>query len=245
MKRIIVRFLFITFLFTFSCVEVNAWGLTGHRVVAQVAYMHLTKKAQKQVDSVLGKRGMVYWSKWADEIRNDTLYPGSDEWHFQDEPTGGLLYEKYDSLLNVLTTHPTDRDALRFIVHLTGDRYSPVHVAKKKDLGMNLVKVNWRGTASNMHKVWDEGIIDGEGYSYTEYAQMLEDVLGSYRAGLEGVSIEEADSVTKQLTHRIYAYQPLWNGNEYQYIYHWREDVHFQLYAAGIRLAQTLNLIYQ
>lgn len=244
-SKFYVLVVLLTSYFTLYTIDVNAWGSTGHRVVAQVAYMHLTKKAHKRVDAVLGKQGMVYWAKWADDLRNDTIYSESKEWHYQDEPTGGLLFEKYDSLLAVLKNNPKDADALKFIVHLTGDRYCPSHRGKQADLGMNLVKVKWFGKETNMHNVWDEGIIDHEGYSYSEYAQMLEDQLGSYRSELEHLTMEEADSQTVQLTHRIYYYQPLWNGNGYQYVYDWQQDLHYQLYAAGIRLAQVLNSIYK
>lgn len=225
---------------------VRAWGLTGHRVVAEVAYHHLTKKAHKKVDQVLGKHGMVYWAKWADEIRSDsTLYPGSDVWHYQDDPIGGELFVKYDSLVTVLTQNPNDTDALKFVVHLTADRYNPAHLAKTEDAGMNKIKIMWFGSPSNMHKVWDEGIVDSEGYSYSEYAQMLEDKYSHQRAELEKLTLEEATVQTKQLIHRIYEYQEQWNGNAYQYIYEWRDEVRWQLYAAGIRLAQVLNAIYR
>lgn len=235
----------LVFLLALSTAKVQAWGLTGHRVVAQVAYMHLTKKAHKKVDQVLGKNGMVYWAKWADEIKSDTIYPGSDVWHYQDDPIGGELFVKYDSLVAVLTQNPNDVDALKFVVHLTGDRYNPAHLAKTEDAGMNKIKVKWFGRQTNMHSVWDDCIVDSEGYSYTEYAQMLEDMYGAQRAELEKLTLEEATAQTRQLVHRIYEYQEQWDGNAYQYIYAWRDDVRFQLYAAGIRLAQVLNSIYK
>lgn len=242
-------YVFLTLLilhFTLYTIDVNAWGLTGHRVVAEVAYMHLTKKAHKKVDQILGKHGMVYWAKWADEIRSDTtLYPGSDVWHYQDDPVGGELFVKYDSLVAVLMQNPNDVDALKFIVHLTGDRYNPAHLAKTEDAGMNKIKIMWLGKPTNMHKVWDEGIVDSEGLSYTEYAQMLEDMYGHQRAELEKLTLEEATAQTLLLTRRIYEYQEQWDGNAYRYVYEWRDEVRWQLYAAGIRLAQVINLIYK
>jgi hypothetical protein len=61
-----------------------AWGPKGHRIVAQVAYDLLSNKARKQVDAVLGTRGMVYLSTWPDEIKSDTIYPTSFTCHYQD-----------------------------------------------------------------------------------------------------------------------------------------------------------------
>lgn len=231
--------------FVLNASNVLAWGPKGHRIVAEVAYMHMSKKAIKNVDKVLGKHGMVYWAAWADELKSDTIYAGSGVWHYQDEPEGGELFVRYDSLMGVLTQNPKDTDALRFIVHLTGDRYCPCHMAKTSDAGMNKIKVMWFGQSTNMHSVWDDKIIDGEGYSYTEYAQMLEDMLGTQRASLEQVTMEEATAQTRALVHQVYDYQEQWNGNAYKYIYDFKDELHFQLYAAGVRLAQILNVIYQ
>ena len=103
----------------------------------------------------------------------------------------------------------------------------------------------WLGKPTNMHKVWDEGIVDSEGLSYTEYAQMLEDMYGHQRAELEKLTLEETTAQTLLLTRRIYEYQEQWDGNVYRYVYEWRDEVRWQLYAAGIRLAQVINLIYK
>ncbi len=155
--------------------DVLAWGQKGHRIIAEVAYKHMSKRAIKNVDKVLGKHGMVYWAAWADEIKSDTIYKEASVWHYQDDPVGGELFARYDSVVAVVKQNPKDLDALRFLVHFTGDRYCPCHLAKTSDLGMNTIKVKWFGVPTNMHSVWDDKIIDREGYSYTEYAQMLED----------------------------------------------------------------------
>ena len=67
-----------------------SWGQEGHRVIAKIAYDNLTPKARKSVDKILGKRGMIYWSNWADEIKSDNIYPQSikDGWHYQNLESG-------------------------------------------------------------------------------------------------------------------------------------------------------------
>lgn len=62
---------------------------------------------------------------------------------------------------------------------------------------------------------------------------------------LEKVTIEEATEQTRELIRQIYKYQEQWNGNGYKYVYDFKDELHFLLYAAGIRLAQTLNEIYR
>jgi len=239
-----------------------AWGPEGHRIIAQVAYNYMTKKAVKQVDKVLGTHGMVYWATWADEIRSDTIYPNSFDWHFQDlEPAmtdsevaavltdypavGGNLYRTLDSLYSLLQKDKTNRDALRFLVHLSGDRYCPMHHGHISDKGGNTIKLKWFGTQTNLHRVWDEDLIRFRGYSVTEYAQLLVDIYGEERKVIEHTSPEEQLINLYHITEAIYAYQQTWNGNVYNYVYRWKEPMERQLYTAGLRLAMVLNELYK
>jgi len=251
------------------CLPTYAWGQEGHRIIAKIAYDHLTKKAKKQVDSVLGTRGIIYWANWPDEIKSDTIYPQSIKtgWHYQDfagglpdsliadalihyPAEGGNLFRALDSLTAILqnTGVPGSRDTehiLRFVVHLSGDRYCPMHMAHMDDKGGNAVKMKWFSNHTNLHSVWDTKLIDSQGYSYTEYAQMIEDMYGAERTQIEQASDRELLLQTYHLTEEIYAYQQTWDGNTYHYIYRWHQACERQLYIAGIRLAQLLNRIYQ
>ena len=40
-------------------VPVFGWGQKGHRIIAEIAYDNLSRKARKQVDKTLGTHGMV------------------------------------------------------------------------------------------------------------------------------------------------------------------------------------------
>ena len=118
-----------------------AWGPEGHRIVAKIAYAYMNKKAVKQVDKVLGKSGLVFWANWPDEIKSDTIYPNSFDWHFQDmeagltdeqvanmltdyPAVGGNMFRALDSLTVLLKDDKTNFDALRFFAHISGDRSS-------------------------------------------------------------------------------------------------------------------------
>ena len=243
------------------CVPAFAWGQEGHRIIAKIAYDHLNKKAKKQVDALLGTRGIIYWANWPDEIKSDTIYPQSikNGWHYQDfDPDmsdslvadalihypadGGNLFRAMDSLIAI---KDKDEHVMRFIVHLSGDRYCPMHLAHKDDKGGNAVKMKWFANHTNLHAVWDTKLIDSQGYSYTEYAQMIEDIYGPERQAIEQATDKDLLIQTYHLTEAIYSYQQTWDGNTYHYIYRWHQDCEHQLYIAGIRLAQLLNRIYQ
>lgn len=252
---------------TFYSLPALGWGQEGHRVIARIAYDNLSCKARKQVDKILGEQGMIYWANWPDEIKSDTIYAESirDGWHFQDlnggmsdeavvaaltdYPTeGGNLFRALDSIASMPKPKPTpaeDVHRLRFLVHLVGDFYCPMHLAHLDDKGGNKVKMKWFGRETNLHAVWDSKIIESQGYSYSEYAQKLEREYAPEKMNI--LRMSKADLVVRNyhLTESIYAYQQHWDGNTYHYIYHWRAPMEEQLYVAGIRLSKLLNELFR
>ena len=253
-----------------------AWGQEGHRIIAKIAYDHMSRKARKNVDRIMGQRGIIYWANWPDEIKSDTIYAQSikDGWHYQDfaegmsdslvadalvhYPTeGGNLFRALDSLIlffilrddeySTIAEKAKDTDlvhVLRFIIHLSGDRYCPMHMAHMDDKGGNAVKMKWFGGNTNLHAVWDTKLIESQRYSYTEYAQMIEDEFGWKRKAIEQATDEELLRQSYHMVEDIYRYQETWDGNTYHYIYRWHKDCEEQLYIAGIRLAKLLNEIF-
>ena len=257
MKRITLL-LFISVVFV---TNLFAWGAQGHRIVAAVAYDNLTCKARHHVDKVLGTRGIIYYSTWPDDIKSDTIYPTSGDWHYQDldanmsdsalmatlthYPTkGGNLFRVTDSLINVLQHDNTQQDALKFIVHFVADRFCPMHIAHMDDHGGNRVKMKWFGQNTNLHSVWDAKIIEYNKYSYSEYATYLEDTFGDEKKEIKKLSREDELRYNYQLVDSIYQYQQTWSGNTYHYAYHWSYLMNRQLYMAGIKLSMLLNNLY-
>lgn len=237
-----------------------AWGPKGHRIVAQVAYDHLTPKVRKHMDAVLGTCGMVYLSTWPDEIKSDTIYSTSFTCHYQDlnggltdeqvvatltnYPTeGGDLWRALDSLEAYLSGNPTHRDAYVFYVHLYADRFCPMHTAHLDDQGGNAVRFKWFGQNTNLHSLWDSKLIENKGFSYTEYASYLHNVYGPQFKAIYSLTEEETLLHTYHLTDAIYTYHSTWNGNAYHYAYRWTADVELQMYMAGVQLAKQLNTL--
>src|SRR3954469_4528958 len=64
------------------------WGATGHKVVAQIAYDHLTPKAKAEVDTLLAGSTLAEFSVWPDQIKNDPAWKWTKPWHFADMPEG-------------------------------------------------------------------------------------------------------------------------------------------------------------
>ena len=267
MRRVIFL-LVVSAITSIYCLPAFSWGQEGHRIIGKIAYDNLSCKAKKQVDKILGKHGIIYHANWADEIKSDNIYQESikDGWHFQDFNSGmsdslvadalthyplegGNLFRALDSLEVEMAAEKVSisnaNHILRFIIHLNGDRYCPMHMAHMDDRGGNDVKMKWFGRDTNLHTVWDTKLIESQGYSYTEYAEMLQDTYKDIKRRIEQMSDEQLLIESYHMTEAIYQYQEIWDGNTYHYIYTWRQPMERQLYIAGIRLAQLLNKIYK
>ncbi|MCQ2288388.1 MAG: S1/P1 nuclease [Muribaculaceae bacterium] len=255
-----------------------AWNIVGHRIVADVAYHNLTPKARAAVDSVLGfERAIVALSSWADDIKSDTIYEGQSQWHFQDLDAGKTdkdleylynnklaegyhLFQAKDSIINLLKRNPGNADALKFLIHLTGDEYQPMHMGHLDDLGGNKARFMWFGRSISLHSLWDGTLIDYSHYSSTEYCDYLLQRFASQRDEIYGWDELTCIKKTYQVVNSIYtAYSQLcasskgeekgakkfYNGFEYRFAYRYRPMLDMQLYMGGLQLAKELNEIYK
>ncbi|REJ83110.1 MAG: hypothetical protein DWQ36_05665 [Acidobacteria bacterium] len=138
--------------------------------------------------------------------------------------------------------------ALALLVHFVGDIHQPLHVGRGDDQGGNQIAVNWFGEVSNLHSVWDSGLIDHEQLSFTEMSDGLLAALGDE-------PVEQGDAAAwareaKQVRSRVYR---IWDRTSrdnrlpdlgWQYVHDMRPLVDRQLYRAGRRLAGLLEQIY-
>ena len=152
-----------------------AWGRLGHRVIAE---KRLTPEAREAIKAILSEGGsMADASTWADENRR--RLPKTAPWQYvdvpldeqrydskwsADDPKKGCVVDKIKEFRAALrdTTNTVEerRFALRFLIHLVGDMHMPMHIGDNRDRGGNDTQVRWFDRGSNMHRVWDSGIID-------------------------------------------------------------------------------------
>lgn len=255
-----------------------AWNVVGHRIVADVAYHNLTPEARAAVDKTIGfERGIVATSSWADDIKSDTIYEGQSKWHFQDIDGGKTdkdieylynnkladgyhLFQAKDSLISLLKREPGNCDALKFLVHLAGDEFQPMHLGHNDDQGGNKSRFMWFGRSVSLHSLWDGTLIDYSHYSSTEYCDYLCQRYASQRDEVYGWDELTCIKKTYAAATSIYtAYDQLcatskgeekgakkfYNGFEYRIAYRYRPVLEMQLYMAGIQLAKVLNDIYK
>lgn len=250
----------LTLLLLLSALSLNvlAWGPTGHRVIGLIAEKHLSKKALKNIQQILKNETLAEVSTYMDFIRSDNTKRHMSPWHYMTIPDGktyaeagtpeeGDVYVTMNRLIAELNSKQfTDEDeafALKCLVHLIGDVHQPLHVGNGEDKGGNDVKVEFFWDDSNLHRVWDSGIIDGQEFSYTEYTDWIN------HATDEQIEQWQKDDImtwcVESMEYRDQCYDmPESKKINYRYVYDNIELVNQRLLQAGIRLAGVLNKIY-
>ncbi|MBX2841605.1 MAG: S1/P1 nuclease, partial [Flammeovirgaceae bacterium] len=133
--------------------------------------------------------------------------------------------------------------ALRCLIHLIGDIHQPLHVGNGEDRGGNDVEVEYFWEKSNLHRVWDSGIIDAQQLSYTEYAESIKYVEKDEIKTLQGSKV--LDWAYESMSYRETVYDlPEHKKINYRYNFDHLAIVNKRLLQAGIRLAGVLNRIY-
>ncbi|MDR1585192.1 MAG: S1/P1 nuclease [Prevotellaceae bacterium] len=243
-----------------ATLSLPAYNVVGHRIIAEIAYKNLNEKTCEQVDNILGKRGVIYTSSWADEIKSDKSYAYSYPWHYQnlkaglsakeiktllENPAaeGKHLFFAIDEMIARLKKDKNDAEALKFLVHFIGDLYQPLHLGRPEDKGGNKVQMRWFGKGTNIHAVWDGSLIDSRKMSSSEYAAFLEDKFEPRKEEIKRCSYLESILKIYETANEIYNYD-LSDTNNYHYIYRFMDRQDEMLFMGGIRLANILNSIF-
>lgn len=234
------------------------WGQTGHRVVGEVADRHLSPEARQKVLEILSGESPAMASNWMDFIKSNHDYDHMKSWHYvtipdsidyheADTPHGGDAYLTIQRIIAEIESGEfngwTEAEALKSLIHLVGDLHQPLHVGNGEDRGGNDVRVKWFGKSSNLHRVWDSELIDGQQLSYTEYTNWVDvatqDQIAQWQSDDVLVWMEES----KAMRESVYDIEdPERMG--YQYNYDHIAELNDRLLRAGIRLAGILNELY-
>jgi hypothetical protein len=155
-----------------------AWGRIGHRVISRLAEKQLSPKAKARiVELLMPGESLANASVWADEHRRDL--PKSAPWHYVDVPLDepryhsifagdvperGYVVDKIHDFKVVVNDSSRSleerRVALRFLVHFVEDLHMPMHVGDNNDKGGNRTQVRFFDRGTNMHSLWDSGMIE-------------------------------------------------------------------------------------
>ncbi len=242
-----------------------AWGTNGHRITAQVAYNHLSGKAKREIAKILGDESLAMSANFADFIKSDSTFDYISPWHYiniktglsesqviallDEQQHGENIYSKINWLKGELKKKENNIERKRFylvlLVHFIGDLHQPMHVGRPEDLGGNRVRLLWFDQPTNLHRVWDEQLIEFQKMSYTEFANAIDHApkktIRQWQSEPMQQWVFESYGIAENLYGEIrYADQKL----SYRYNFDHVATLNQQLLKGGIRLAGVLNEIF-
>ncbi len=172
-----------------------AWGALGHRLVARLAEPDLQPQARSQIEWLLqgeADPSLAGIATWADNLRDTDpdLGKATSRWHYVNIgeqhcayarelacPDGDCVVEALREQTAILADRTRSRaerlQALKFVVHFAGDIHQPLHAGYAHDRGGNDFQTNYEGKGSNLHSVWDSGLLKSRGLDEDAYVQHL------------------------------------------------------------------------
>jgi nuclease S1 len=204
-------------------------------------------------------------STWADEHRRQL--PKTAPWHHvdvpldepkydakwsADDPKKGCVVDKIKEFKVTLKdkSKPVDerRRALRFLIHFIEDMHQPCHVGDNHDRGGNDTQVRFFDRGTNMHSLWDSGMIERVNKSEDYWLKELT-VLPSSQSRDTTAEGTVEDWATESLLAARQAYQVPETGMRLKpgqklrdaYLEANLPVVRQRLYQGGVRLAKVRN----
>jgi nuclease S1 len=246
-----------------SSQRADAWGASGHAIVAEIAQHRLEPGVMGEIRRLLnGDVSLASVANWADTIQSQR--PETAKWHFVNIPVEAAGYDAArdcpqtphgDCVINAIVRSRAtlaDRhapktkrvEALKFLVHLVGDVHQPLHCAVHNgDAGGTTVPVKWFGKGMSLHLVWDVGVIEKRTYDWGDYVRYLEhDWIAAHRLPpVQHMTVAEwAWESHRSAVEAAYTLpEDADLGDEYYA--RSRPVAERQLALAGVRLAQILN----
>lgn len=234
------------------------WGKTGHHIIAKVAETRLTKTAHAKISDLLASASLVEVSSFADEIRSKPTYRKYASWHYVNIPDGqsyragkknpkGDLIQAITHCINQIKRSESSREEkaffLKLLIHFVGDAHQPLHVGRANDRGGNTIRLQWFGKQTNLHRIWDNHLIDhylnvpAAPYGLPQWTKSKERRVA--RAPLMQW-IKESQDYARLIYTEISGQKKLGDAYYTQHI----AGVQTQIFKGGIRLAHLLNELF-
>ncbi len=245
------------------CSPAFGWGTLGHQLIGDVAEQYLTPKTKEAITELLGDRTLADVANWADTIKGQR--PETRPWHYanpepgaenfdlaRDNPEESCVVEQIILDLQVLkdpeATHVAKVEALMFLVHFVGDVHQPLHLGWEADRGGNSIEIYFDGHKTNLHSLWDSGLInhtelDRETYLAGLLRQINLNANNKVEWGRELDPVQWANESIKLAQSNAYVVP---KNDRLGDAYYGRNIrvVNERLAMAGIRLAAVLNDLY-
>ena len=240
--------------------QAAGWSQKGHDVVAYIAEQHLTPATRAAVDSLLDGRSMVYWANWLDNASYQPEYRYTKTWHYKNvdrdvryeeapaNPAGDAVTAikmQKELLADSMTTRSQATLALRILIHVMGDLHQPMHMGHATDLGGNRIKVKFFDRETNLHSLWDSSLPEAaHKWSYTEWQQQIDRLSPEAESRVVAGTVDDWAKETMNIATDVYNYNQSAYRYSYDQIAHFAPVIEQQFLRGGLRLAHTLNTIF-
>lgn len=242
----------------------HAWGRLGHRLVARLAYDQLTPQARAEIALLLSDEAeptLAGIANWADDLRDNDpdLGKRTSRWHYVNMASKDCVYEvardcrngdcvveairRQSAILADRSKPKAERlQALKFVVHFVGDVHQPLHASNTNDRGGNDFQINYRGEGSNLHSLWDSGLLKSAGLDEDAYLRRLQALPTPSDAAkplLPSAPVQWAEQSCKAVTQP--GFYPARAKLDDSYYVRYRPVAEQRLREGGAHLAQLLN----
>jgi len=249
-------------------VSYNSFGFgnTGHRITGAIAEKYLSEKTKKAIEEIIGNESLAEASNYVDEMKSNPSefwQKTASPYHYVTVPKGKkygdikapdhgdsvTALKMYSAVLkNSSATKAEKALALKFIVHIIGDLHQPLHSGNGTDRGGNDFKLKFFWQDSNLHRVWDSGLIDRQKLSFTEWTQFLNRHITEEKIKLWG-SIEPKVWIAESIILRDKIYPGVSESSipevSWDYNYAHLPSLKMRLKQGGVRIALYLNHIFK
>ncbi|MBI3697323.1 MAG: S1/P1 nuclease [Acidobacteria bacterium] len=243
----------------------SGWGPEGHKITGRIAEKYLTSRAKRAVGKILGPdRNLPGITNIADEVR--AKKPETGPWHYINIPITETVFDraKYcpqgqcvvaaierarDRLKSPGGSADERYEALYNLVHFLGDIHQPLHAGDRGDRGGNEVKVELLGQPSNLHRVWDSGLLDTLHGDWEVLSNRLGKISRAKRRTWSGGTPQswamESHDLARDVAYRFETpgSGPVLLGDDY--VKRSLPVAEQRLAQAGIRLAHVLNQVFR
>ncbi len=249
------KYVFIlTFLLCFlPSTKTSAWGKTGHGLVAEVAFSFLPEKTKANVLAHLNGLTIEQAANWMDDIKKDKSLDYMKPWHYvnfdkdeqvNDYCSDNVIFELTKAINNLsdkkLESTQINKNLL-ILFHLIGDIHQPLHVGYGQDKGGNDVQVFFNEKGTNLHGLFDYGIIEYKNITLNEVLS-VEKLSKTQIKSIAKINVLDWAKESRSYLGEIYSFPN--RKLDDAYITQNEKMIKKQILRAGIRLANILKLTF-
>jgi nuclease S1 len=236
-----------------------AWGPMGHSIIGKIAQSKLLPGTKRIIREQLQVPSLANIANWADQVKKRRK---QKPWHYtnipegileydrrRDCPTGGCVTEIIPKMAQTLAKPRASlkdrKEALKYLAHFVGDIHQPLHLGYASDRGGNRISLRYRGRNTNLHALWDQGLIQRGGKSLVQYARRLNcrRTVSIRLKNLREEVIRWGLESRKIVLNSVYNFNAK-SGLSPNYITRSRVILNRRMCKAGTRLAGILNQVF-